>query len=148
MHNSSIWFSYRFVFCLSSGPWPPRQCQAWVLSHGMALKSSQRVVGYSHICVSLSRVFCRTVSSVDLGFVTRLTVTFSGSMQSTDKHWSVRVKTRVRHQCNFSMFSELVGFAFSSRPYHQFGWRSTNGLGNSMSCSGFPWGPKQQLNEM
>lgn len=39
-------FSPRCMDYLVSGSWPPEQYQAWVLSLGLGLKSSQIVVGY------------------------------------------------------------------------------------------------------
>ena len=50
----SIWFYSRSLSCLVSGLWPPKQCQVWVPSHGMHLKSNQILVGYSHsLCTSI-----------------------------------------------------------------------------------------------
>lgn len=49
--KNSIGFSPRSLAYIVSGCWSAEQC--WVSSHGVVLKSSQTVVGYSHSFVSL-----------------------------------------------------------------------------------------------
>lgn len=46
IHSSS--FSNRSITYLVSVSWQPEQCQAWVQSHRVGLKSKQWVIGYSH----------------------------------------------------------------------------------------------------
>lgn len=42
---------------LDLGPWSLHQCQTWVLSHGVGLKSNEKVVVQSHsICATMTPV--------------------------------------------------------------------------------------------
>lgn len=41
-------FYPRSLGYLVSGSWSPKQCQVWVLSHGMGLKSKQTLASYSY----------------------------------------------------------------------------------------------------
>ena len=40
--------SLRSLYCVASGSWSPKQCQAWVPSNEMDLRTNQLLVDYSH----------------------------------------------------------------------------------------------------
>lgn len=51
---SSIWFYPRSVGCLFCSSWSSKQCQVWVLSHRVGVKSNETLVGNFH-------KFCATI---------------------------------------------------------------------------------------
>lgn len=48
--NSAVWYSPRPIAYLVLALWPPEQCQIWVSSHRVGLKSNQTVGDYSQQC--------------------------------------------------------------------------------------------------
>lgn len=104
--------SFLLVPVISSvGSWPPTQCQRWVASHAVGLKSNQTLVGCFHKLISS---LCEHNLQADRHCISKVMqlwcLTFSfGSMQNTflyHKHQSVRGKALCRHQLSLPMFTE------------------------------------------
>lgn len=62
--NSAVWYSPRPIAYLVLALWPPDQCQIWVSSHRVGLKSNQNVVSYSSsICaIETKGILCKCVA--------------------------------------------------------------------------------------
>lgn len=58
------------------GSWQLKQYRVWVLSHGVCLKSSQRVVVYSDICATVVQHILQQVIIVDHWVYNKLVITF------------------------------------------------------------------------
>lgn len=53
-----VFLTVVFAFTLVSGSMSPEQCQAWITSHEVSLKSNETFVGYSHkLCATIALTY-------------------------------------------------------------------------------------------
>lgn len=68
------------LWTISTGSWSPKQCQVWLSSHGVSLKSKQTLVGYSlevHAAIALAYFFFFRQDRLTIkGFVVGVVFTF------------------------------------------------------------------------
>lgn len=103
--NRNIRFYPQSLAYLVSGSWPPRQCQEWVPSHGLGLKSNQILVGYSHkLCTITTIAHLPGKSSLQMEELgVGLVFTF---LLGQHEHQSVGMKVLGRRQLDFSVLHE------------------------------------------
>ena len=114
-------FYPRSLGYLVSGSWSPKQCQVWVLSHGMGLKSKQTLASYSYklgatifcaLAYFASRTDCRS-KVLWLGWCLcfsfgRLKSTFL-SKDTRMWGWRFYIGTSLTSPCSMSCVSAVFG---------------------------------------